>query len=130
MDDIPKTRVCNGPCGKEFPLTEEYFYKNYTGPNGFLARCKLCHRKARIASKRKHIEAVRHRDKIYNEFVRKPREYARSMRRVAARKAYQTRLINQMLVSPANRAWIRKGPPEEHEGFLLGMSEQEDLSKV
>ena len=41
MECLNKNRICS-MCKKEFPATEEYFYKNKSSPDGCKSICKLC----------------------------------------------------------------------------------------
>lgn len=37
-----KMRKCTGKCGRELPLTEEYFHRNKNNAEGFQNKCKDC----------------------------------------------------------------------------------------
>lgn len=71
-EDI-KTRVCS-KCGKELPMTDEYFYK--TG-DGYQPLCKKCYRKRQKEYYKTHKDQVRERHKKYYEMHKDQGCYAR-----------------------------------------------------
>lgn len=73
------TRKCT-KCGKELPLTPDYFYRNITASYGFYYACKDCcksaNRKKRIANikrrgkaKEKLNDAIPQKSKVLNENI-------------------------------------------------------------
>lgn len=75
-EDI-KTKVCS-KCGKELPMTNEYFYKR---GNGYQSPCKECERKRQKEYYETHKEEVRERLDKYNkahyDYYKKRRERVR-----------------------------------------------------
>jgi len=42
LETAPLQKCCGTRCGKEFPLTEEYWYRDSHSRTGFRKRCKAC----------------------------------------------------------------------------------------
>jgi len=59
-----KTRICNS-CDPptEWPLTEEYFYKNKEGIDGFIDKCKKCQKKYNL---QRYYDKNKNLNKIYD----------------------------------------------------------------
>jgi len=57
-----KTKICI-QCKKEFPETNEYFYKQTKG--GFSGRCKTCQKEYGITYRSVNKEKIQEKDKIY-----------------------------------------------------------------
>lgn len=111
----PQTRVCS-KCGKEYPLTAEYWGKLH---GKFIARCKACCRKYRrewcAANREKvrescreyraaNLERERERSREYNRKNLKrireyAREYARENRERIREYAREYRAVNREIIS-------------------------------
>ncbi len=49
-------KKCCTKCGKEYPVTLEYFYKSTKGKNGFTSWCRICYKEAAKIFREKHPE--------------------------------------------------------------------------
>jgi hypothetical protein len=66
MCEEVKTKVCS-KCGRELPLTREYFYCDRRTKDGFLARCKQCKDQAdKEYRTRNHDKVCQRRRELYN----------------------------------------------------------------
>lgn len=70
-EDI-KTKVCS-KCGKELPMTDEYFYK-YKRGDRYQSLCKECDRKRQKEYYETHKDQVRERVKKFNEVHKEKRD--------------------------------------------------------
>lgn len=70
MSNEVKTKVCI-KCGKELPVTSEYFYKNKTTKDGFKHSCKACEFEYMKQYRLDHKESISSQCKRYFEMNKK-----------------------------------------------------------
>ena len=111
------TKICNR-CGKEYPLTEEYFYKHKQMKDGFLGQCKTCRKELDKEYREKNHEVTLEKTRKYKEANREEIN-ARNRLKYAEnneeerRKNREYRNANKDKVNAWKREY-RKRFPEKH----------------
>jgi len=84
-------KKCN-TCGKELPVTREFFYQNKKSKDGFIGQCKMCAAEYYKKYSEMHKEEKKEKDKKYREKNREllaertRRYYAQNTKRILERR--------------------------------------------
>lgn len=95
------TKKCTGPCGRELPATEEYFYRGAGGRFGLMAMCKQCKR-----AKRHEYVVSPHGKQKSNEYYRRPEVKEKRRKQQRLFRATETRrdYMKQYRATPAGKS--------------------------
>jgi hypothetical protein len=66
MTDYTSTRRC-GKCGNEYPLTNEFFYKDKRNPQGLTRQCKECQKAMARKWQQENPEKAKQKSREYRE---------------------------------------------------------------
>jgi hypothetical protein len=111
-------KMCSD-CNEWHPMTEEYFYKNKSSPDGYNPYCK-----------KKAIErSLNNRNKNREENLAKMREYGREYMRRPDRVLKQREVSNKRRLDGKHKEW-RKKNPDKVKGYNLkrNMNKKHDIT--